>query len=430
MTLNFEADQPVVGLKRQQALIRAVLGASSADESRWLELKSQHDVSKAEGAFAVAKAVLGFANRSPDVAAQWADGHAYLLVGVDEEALYGVTPHDIEKVDSWLGRYLGDFDRYQFTYVPFDNGEGTQQVMLVDVFPPRWGDPIHTLRKEFQNFYPGTIFHRYAGKTQPARPPEIEALTDRARRAAQRIDVTVDPANATIAVNSALDGVRQEARNLLQKGLLRQLDEPQPKPPFGPMSGLAGTPERRTRDEFRDEVEEFLDAFEATMDLSLAHEINRLGSPLRLRLANPGETFIKQVEVILRFPDTVQACLVAEEEVDWPTPPATFGSWGFHNLTHTLGSVGYFNYARADSQYPEMEYENGHLIIRYPAVDLRPHTTMTLDPVALHSTREASEPVQVEWCATATNVSGTVRRNLSIPVQRMDISYRLPHEMF
>ncbi|WP_435218072.1 hypothetical protein [Streptomyces sp. bgisy034] len=34
MTLNFEADQPVVGLKRQQALIKAVFGASS-DITGW-----------------------------------------------------------------------------------------------------------------------------------------------------------------------------------------------------------------------------------------------------------------------------------------------------------------------------------------------------------------------------------------------------------
>ncbi|MFF2126557.1 hypothetical protein ACFVW1_14350 [Streptomyces olivochromogenes] len=97
MTLNFEADQPVVGLKRQQALIRAVLGATSADETRWLEWKSRHDVSKAEGAFAVSKAILEFANRMPDVEAQWAEGHACLLVGVEEEPLHGVTTYDIEK---------------------------------------------------------------------------------------------------------------------------------------------------------------------------------------------------------------------------------------------------------------------------------------------------------------------------------------------
>jgi hypothetical protein len=135
MTLDFRTDEPVVGLAQQRELIQAVLNASSADETRWLEWKSQLDVSKPEGAFAVAKAILGFANRMPDVAEQWADGHAYLLVGAEEGGVRGVPTHDIEKVDAWLGRYLGEFGRYQFTYVPFDNGEGTRHVMLVDVFP-------------------------------------------------------------------------------------------------------------------------------------------------------------------------------------------------------------------------------------------------------------------------------------------------------
>ncbi|WP_405533729.1 hypothetical protein OG592_41655 (plasmid) [Streptomyces avidinii] len=108
---DFEEDQPVVGLRRQQALIRAVLGATSADESRWLEWKSDLDVSKPDGAFGVARAILGFANRMPDVATRWAGGHAYLLVGVEEGALHGVTTHDVEKVDPWIARYLGeDFD--------------------------------------------------------------------------------------------------------------------------------------------------------------------------------------------------------------------------------------------------------------------------------------------------------------------------------
>ncbi|MGW6510832.1 hypothetical protein ACWGCP_25415, partial [Streptomyces niveus] len=132
--------------------------------------QSCYDVSKAEGAFAVSKAILGFANRMPDVAAQWAEGHAYLMVGVEERMLHGVPTHDIEKVDAWLGRYLGDFGRYQLTYVPVDNGEGTKQVMLVDVSPPRWGDPLHTLHKEYQHFRPGTVFHRYTGRTEPCSP--------------------------------------------------------------------------------------------------------------------------------------------------------------------------------------------------------------------------------------------------------------------
>lgn len=50
MTLNFGTDEPVVGLARQRKLVQAVLEASSADETRWLEWKSHHDVSKAAGA--------------------------------------------------------------------------------------------------------------------------------------------------------------------------------------------------------------------------------------------------------------------------------------------------------------------------------------------------------------------------------------------
>ncbi|MGW4102322.1 hypothetical protein [Streptomyces sp. NPDC004976] len=157
-------------------------------------------MAKAAGAFAVSKAILGFANRMPDVAEQWAGGHAYLLVGVEKGVLHGVERYDIADVDAWLGRYLGNFDRYQFTYVPVESGDGKCHVMLVDVSPPRWGDPIHPLRQAYDKYYPGTVFHRYPGKTQPARPAEIDALTERARRAAKRVNVDVTVTTGAVAV--------------------------------------------------------------------------------------------------------------------------------------------------------------------------------------------------------------------------------------
>ncbi|WP_327111106.1 ATP-binding protein [Streptomyces sp. NBC_01341] len=135
VTLDFNEDEPAVGLARQRELIRAVLNASSADETRWLEWKSQHGVSKAAGAFAVSKAILGFANRIPDGAEQWAGGHVYLLVGVDDDAVHGVPTHDAERADSWLRRNLGEFSRYQFTCVPMETDEGKRYVMLADVSP-------------------------------------------------------------------------------------------------------------------------------------------------------------------------------------------------------------------------------------------------------------------------------------------------------
>ncbi|MFD5566279.1 hypothetical protein [Kitasatospora griseola] len=76
MALDFDSSRAVMGLRDQQRLLQAVLGASDADEQRWLEWKSSLDLTSAHGAFTTAKAILGFANRMPDVSAQWAQGHA------------------------------------------------------------------------------------------------------------------------------------------------------------------------------------------------------------------------------------------------------------------------------------------------------------------------------------------------------------------
>ncbi|MFJ9893445.1 helix-turn-helix domain-containing protein [Streptomyces sp. NPDC091280] len=426
MTLNFDTDQPVVGLGRQRALIQAVLEASSADETRWLEWKSRLDVSKSEGAFAVSKAILGFANRMPDAAAQWAEGHAYLLVGVEEKVLHGVPTHDVEKVDSWLRRYIGGFDRYQFTYVPFDNGEGTRHVMLVDVFPPRWGDPIHTLRKNYDKYFPGAIFHRNAGKTEYAGPAEIEALTERARRVGQRLDVGVDPAGATVAVLKEFDAVRERLLHTRREELRRQLARPAARPhQFASLMGQ--WPDTRSPQEFLDEVEEYLRDVRVALKQAAAHMLREVGAPLRLKVVNPGETFLAQVEVVLSLPHTVEAHLVDDDqEVDWPQPPATFGAMKTMPIAGLISPMRPQIYRPATVRYPEIEYEDGRTIIRYPPVDLRPNETARLDPIALLSAREEREAIVCEWRATATNVSGRVQRTMSLPAQALEIDIQVP----
>ncbi|MFD7599758.1 helix-turn-helix domain-containing protein [Streptomyces mirabilis] len=426
MTLNFDTDQPVVGLGRQRALIQAVLEASSADETRWLEWKSRLDVSKPEGAFAVSKAILGFANRMPDAAAQWAEGHAYLLVGVEEKVLHGVPTHDVEKVDSWLRRYIGEFDRYQFTYVPFGNGEGTRHVMLVDVFPPRWGDPIHTLRKNYDKYYPGAIFHRNAGKTEYAGPAEIEALTERARRVGQRLDVALDPADASVAVLKEFDAVRERLLHTLREKLRAQLARPADR--TTQFSSLLGhRPDTRSPQEFLDEVEEYLCDVRVAVEQKLAHTLREVGAPLRLKVVNPGETFLAQVEVVLSLPDTVEAHLVDDDqEVDWPQPPAAFGALRTMQISGLISTVRPRAYVPATVCYPEIGCEDGRTIIRYPPVDLRPNETVRLDSVALLTAREEREAIACEWRATATNVSGRVQRIMSLPVQALEVDFRVP----
>lgn len=437
MTLNFRTEEPVVGLARQRELVHAVLEASSADETRWLEWKSQLDVSKAAGAFAVSKAILGFANRMPDVAEQWAGGHAYLLVGAEEGALHGVATYDIEKVDAWLGRYLGNFDRYQFTYVPLDTDDGKRHVMLVDVSPPRWGDPIHPLRQAYDKHYPGTVFHRYAGKTEPARAAEIDALTERARRAAKRVNVDVTVTTGTVAVVAPSKGTRDKIINFFREELMKQLDTAPPKKskkalgyPFTTafdtyQSVMA--PEYRSAEDFEKEVEDYLRDFDRAMQQSLVQAVRDAMAPLTLKLTNPGEENLTQVEVVLSLPGTVSAHVTDDdEEIDWPDRPKEYGT-----ATVPLGARAFAGLAAvrppafslSPLPTPEVEQEDGCTIVRFPSVDLRPHESVALDPITLFTTEEGG-PVVVQWRATATNVSSRAQRATSIPTQRLELDLR------
>ncbi|MFF4647275.1 helix-turn-helix domain-containing protein [Streptomyces sp. NPDC001389] len=434
MTLDFNADEPVVGLARQRELIRAVLNASSADETRWLEWKSQHDVSKAAGAFAVSKAILGFANRMPDVAEQWAGGHAYLLVGVDEDAIHGVPTHDVEKVDGWLRRYLGDFSRYQFTYVPLDTDEGKRHVMLVDVSPPRWGDLIHPLHKEYESYRPGTVFHRYAGRTEPARPAEIYALTERARRATKRVNVDVTMSDGTVAVLAPTEDVRRTITDSLREVMMRQVDAAEEEKkaaasdPFRTFGSLRVLwPDSRSPEEFRQEVDEYLSDFDLAMQHALAQAVSVTGTPVTLRLTNPGEDNLTKVQVVLSLPETVTAHVTAdaEEEIDWPHQPAKYGEGVIPGLGIHPGVLGVqpAAYHLPSLHAPEIEQQDGRTLIRFDPVDLRPHETVTLDAITVYSSQEA-DSFPAEWRATATNVSRNVQRSLSIPAQRLELDLR------
>ncbi|MEU2263800.1 hypothetical protein ABZ557_26820 [Streptomyces sp. NPDC019645] len=434
MTLDFNADEPVVGLARQRELIRAVLNASSADETRWLEWKSQHDVSRAAGAFAVSKAILGFANRMPDVAEQWVGGHAYLLVGVDEDAIHGVPTHDVEKVDGWLRRYLGEFSRYQFTYVPMDTDEGKRHVMLADVSPPRWGDLIHPLHKEYESYRPGAVFHRYAGKTEPARPAEIYALTERARRATKRVNVDVTMTTGAVAVLAPTEDVRRTITDFLREEMMGQVDAADERrkaaasDPFGAFRSLQVLwPDSRSPEEFRQEVDEYLSDFDLAMQHALAQAVSATGTPLTLTLTNPGEDNLTKVEVVLSLPDTVTAHVTAdaEEEVDWPHQPAKYGEGTIPVLGVHQGVLGVQPpaYHLPSLHSPDIEQQDGLTLIRFAPVDLRPHETVALDPITVYSSQEADSFLS-EWRATATNVSSKVQRSVSIPAQRLELDLR------
>lgn len=177
----------------QAALVQAVLRADWTDETYWLEWKSRLDLTAAEGRFTVAKVILGLANRHPDYAARTMQGCGYLVVGVEPANLVGLPPVDAADLDAQLRRFLGqEGPQWSPTWIPID---GTH-VLLITVEPPRWGDPIYLLHRDYESFHAGTVFVRRGTSTLPADPAEMAYLQDRVRRRADqfRVELTLpDP---------------------------------------------------------------------------------------------------------------------------------------------------------------------------------------------------------------------------------------------
>ncbi|WP_181010448.1 hypothetical protein, partial [Streptomyces sp. SM14] len=159
-------------------------------------------------------------------------------------------------------------------------------------------------------------FHRYAGKTEPAHPAEIYALTDRARRAAKRVNVDVTMTVGTVSVLPPSEGVRQTITAFLREGLMRQVDAADERKatasaPWG-FRSMQVNWERRSPEEFRQEVDEYLNDFDRAVQHAVAQRVNAAGTPLTLALTNPGEDNLAQVQVVLSLPGVVTARVTAE----------------------------------------------------------------------------------------------------------------------
>ena len=202
MALNVDTSKPIRLASDLRDLAAAVRAAAPADESHWIEWKGPLDLTRAAGRFAVARAILGFGNRRHDRAATITGGYAYLLVGVEPGSVAGVVQVDPADLDQGLRPYIGDNPPgWTATYVTVDG----ESVLVVVVDPPKWGDPIHLLRKTYENTEAGTIFVRGIGKTERATPSDIEYLVGRANGGRTGLSLTVATRPTPLTVPALLD---------------------------------------------------------------------------------------------------------------------------------------------------------------------------------------------------------------------------------
>ncbi|PQM50315.1 hypothetical protein C5U48_20775 [Mycolicibacter virginiensis] len=230
-----------------QTLVQTIHGSRpDTQESNWLEWKNGLDLTKAAGKFAVAKAILGFANRSVEQAQLACEGVAYMVVGVEPGAAAGVGAVDHAELGQAIKTYV-DGARWTPFYIPF---EGVT-VLVIVVEAPRPGDPIHTLQKTYNdgakyNAAAGTVFHRGTAHTEPAGTGEIDMLSRRLVQGVQRpeldleVECTAEPLTRISIEQEELEDWLRRREAYVRANSGKPPDRPAPSARRTGPAGLAG----------------------------------------------------------------------------------------------------------------------------------------------------------------------------------------------
>ena len=399
-------------------LVEAIHSASPEDETNWLEWKSGLDLFKPRDRFNLAKAIIGMANRMPEVAEQHCEGFGYVVVGVEPGNRTGVTRIDPAKIQDALQPYLGvNGPRWQHDYVEHEGS----YILVISVDSPRLGDPMHYPRKAFNGGRAGTPFVRRAGKTEPANAQDMDNLQE--RLSGSRLDVRLEvPDNLPISwfdgleLNALLDRIVEEEQDRLLRPIvadhvLRSLGTSQ--------QGLFRIVENRSIPEYREQIDKWSTNWRSTSeDAWIVWHVDNYASVRRLRVTNLTQRNYRGLQVRIEIPSATIGAYEDLEAREPPSPPATFGTGGLSTLLSPL-PIGPLHVLPLDYCPPDIWIENsdhGQQLV-WDVGDVRLLEIRESDEYyVLFDSEVPPEPIDTKWHATATNIDGINRGVLILPV--------------
>ncbi len=431
-------------------LVQAIVAASPNDESDWVEWKSGLLLRDKENACQVARHILGMANRLPLAAATHAEGCGYVVVGAEPGRCAGVTEIDPADLGGVIQPYLG----------PDGPGWGAQyvrhqgcSVLVVTVEPPRHGDRMFSLHKEFGKYTAGMVFVRYPGRTVQAGPADIRALEDRYAAGGQPITLHIRPADAddTVSIRSITS-----LGPLLNAWEQRRRDELMPPTParYEPLHFDSGAPaaaaaaaqlagrareairitdialeairqsDDRTDDQYRAEVERYLaECREYYPELAVAR-LAQAGALLSLVVVNTSDRNYTDVHTKIYVP-TELTVLDPDGVADLPDPPEPPRKRGTRlplqaDLPAGLLPPTYLPGLDSPPAEPlprfTIDTSDASVTIGYDIARLRPEEHVRLDPVLIFGVDEPDRALQITWTVTTGNVDGIARGALTAMV--------------
>lgn len=400
-------------------------------ERYFLELKSDVDLTTKAGRHKVAKFILGAANRDPARAAKRFGGHAVLLLGVGRGNATGISPFEAQDLEREIRKFTGaDGPGWDYEHIPIDAGH---DVIAVIVDPPT--GRIWPCLADGDGMTNGDIYLRGDGKTEKATGADIQAMLSRAGTGAAAMpEIAVEILGEALAIRLDRDRLVTWIEDVTQD-YLNDVSAPDSSSAF-PFAGLSTTHvmERRSKDEFRREVERWRKT--ALIDPAAGVELiaARQATGLRLRVSNPVKIPLRDVRIDIELDGEVRALHWEDADEDEPVTlfPDRPLDWGKDSLASLLSSGISRHFAPAGSDHGILRITQKSPARMSLSLDLlRAEETFLSDEdevvLLLVVDAETDQPITGRWRLTAGDVHDVLDGTLSIPIDYRDWTDAIAH---
>lgn len=396
-----------------RSLVEAVRGAGEHDENDWIEWKSNYNLSEKQTKATLARHILAMANRSVEKSSKTAGGVGYILVGVEPGAVNGVATIDLADLESGIRPYLGpQGPEWIPSYVTVEGKE----VLVIAVDPPKGGDPIYTLHKDFDKYYAGMIFVRRTAQTAIAGPGEILLLTRRAQASEERQSLSLESANDPAEV-PCWPWLEETVSSLCATELEVVKEGGRRRPPQRKGFTTVASFDHRSEKDYEREARAYLRRFkEYLLSSAMQSYAGKGHGLLRLHLRNSQERSYQQVRVELDLPEGVSAFLGDDylgRSFKRPRRPIPLGADSSIMSSRVINTETLISNGPVPDVHMRVE---GNAIL-CDVVSLRAEETLPLPLVHLMALEKLAESsLMLPWSVTAVNALGRTRGNLEIRI--------------
>jgi hypothetical protein len=303
------------------------------------------------------------------------------------------------------------------------------------------GSAGETGKKAKRTFRKGEVFVRHGGKTEPHTPEDLARLTARAavaERPTLDVEVLLDTTKTrTINATVASDEYRDQNLNAWRAKMLGKLPRREPKRGKGPLDFMDVTTfdysmrlpgkllgEKRSEEEYKAEVEGYVQAMRipgAWLHAIATDWVKERRSVLGVSVRNNTDQNYENAVMELTFIGLTRGNVFAAEGdaarlLPMPEEPEEWGDMSV--VTAIAARYPATTIAAAAKPRPEVEEPSkGRVLVRYPELRIRPHTTHKLESllVAL-APFMAGETVPVHWRVTTSSTDGHQEGDLTLRV--------------